>query len=185
MCLLALAALLGPLAVTAENGLPASQQVPLLLKILTYDRQLAAKAGSELTIGIVYVPGNSDSAKVTSDISGTLQRFTGKTVKSLPIRHWTIEYVTAERLEAVLREKSVNVIYVSPGNERNLATILRLSKAQHITTTTGVPEYVKRGVAVGIGSRQGKPEILINLESSKSEGSEFDAGLLRMATVVQ
>jgi hypothetical protein len=30
-----------------------------------------------------------------------------------------------------------------------------------------------------------KPDILINLPSSRSEGSEFDASLLRIATVVK
>jgi hypothetical protein len=85
----------------------------------------------------------------------------------------------------VIKEKGINVIYVSPGNDRNLESILALSKAQKITTTTGVADYVRKGVAVGIGSRQGKPQILINLAASKSEGSEFDASLLRIATVIQ
>ena len=34
-------------------ALPISKQVPLLLKILTYDRNLGTKAGAELAIGIV------------------------------------------------------------------------------------------------------------------------------------
>jgi len=40
-------------------------------------------------------------------------------------------------------------------------------------------------VAVGIGVRQDKPQILINLASARSEGSEFDASLLRIATVLR
>ena len=54
-----------------------------------------------------------------------------------------------------------------------------------ITTVTGVPDYVRRGVAVGIGMAQNKPKVLINLPSSRSEGSDFDANLLRIATVLK
>ncbi len=182
---LGLLAGLGPTPAGAQSGLPANLQVPLLLKVLTYDRQFQAKASPQVNIGIIYMPSHSASSKVTDEISGTLNKFAGKTVKSLPISYWTIEYVTPRRLAAVLEEKGINVIYVSPGNDRNLSSILELSQANRITTTTGVPEYVRKGVAVGIGSRRGKPQIFINLESSKSEGSEFDASLLRIATVVK
>jgi hypothetical protein len=183
---LALAALIWPLPVVgAQTSMPPDRQVPLILKVLTYDRQFDAKAGAEVNIGIVYSPADAASSKTTTEISGTLNKFSGKTVKRKPINYWTIEYVSPERLAEVVEDKGINVIYVSPGNDSNLASILELSQAQKITTTTGVPEYVRKGVAVGIGSRQGKPQILINLGASKSEGSEFDASLLRIATVIQ
>jgi len=167
------------------QGLPASAQVPLILKVLTYDRQFEAKASPEVKIGIVYSPADADSSKATDAITGILNKFSGKTVKKLPIKYWTIEYVSPVRLEAVVEERGINVIYVSPGNDKNLEAIVRLSQAKKITTTTGVPDYVRKGIAVGIGSRRGKPQILINLEAAKSEGSEFDASLLRIATVVR
>jgi hypothetical protein len=41
-------------------------------------------------------------------------------------------------------------------------------------------------VAIGIGIKADKrPDILINLPSSRQEGSEFDASLLRIANVVK
>jgi hypothetical protein len=43
---------------------------------------------------------------------------------------------------------------------------------------------VRRGVAVGIGLDQDKPQILINLASARAQGSDFDASLLRIATVL-
>ena len=61
-----------------------------------------------------------------------------------------------------------------------------MARTYAITTATGVPEFVQRGIAVGIGMKADKkPDILINLPSSRSEGSEFDASLLRIATVVK
>src|SRR5262249_28261537 len=102
-----------------------------------------------------------------------------------PIKYFTIEYTKPADLEAFVKSKGINLLYLAPGTARALPDLIRISQAHRITTATGVPDYVRKGVAVGIGVRQDKPQILINLPSSKSEGSEFDASLLRIATVVQ
>lgn len=176
----------GPRPAAAEQmAVPADLQIQLILKILTYDRQFEAKSGGGVNIGIVYSPADPESSKATDEIQSTLYKFQGKTVKKLPLDYRLIEYTNAASLEKVLKSARINVLYVSPGNARNLQSLIALSQSLRITTTTGVPDYVKKGVAVGIGVRQDKPQILINLPASKSEGSEFDASLLRIATVVQ
>ena len=81
----------GPVSAQAM-AVPADLQVPLLLKILTYDRQLEAKAGSDLVIGIVHDPSDRESAKAADEIASTLYKFAGKTVKKLPVRYFLIEY---------------------------------------------------------------------------------------------
>jgi len=135
-----------PPVVGAQTPMPPDRQVPLILKVLTYDRQFEAKAGAGVNIGIVYSPADANSSKITTEIAGTLNKFSGKTVKRLPINYWTIEYVSPARLEEVIKDKGINVIYVSPGNDKNLDSILKLSQARKITTTTGVPDYVRKGV---------------------------------------
>lgn len=184
---LALLVLLGlsAFARAEKMSLTAERQVPLLLKILTYDRQFEAKAGSDVVIGIVYSSGDPDSGPAMESLSSTLDGFSGKTVKKLPIKYWQIPFSSPDRLEAIVKEKGVNVIYVCPGNDKNLAAIVKLSQRGRITTLTGVPEYVRKGIAVGVGERSGKPQIFINLEASKAEGSDFDASLLRIAEVVR
>ncbi|MBI3932740.1 MAG: YfiR family protein [Acidobacteria bacterium] len=181
---LAAVGLLSPAAAPAE-WIPAELQVTLIFKILTYDRQLEAKAGKDLVIGIVHDPSDRESAKAADEISSTLFKFAGKTVKKLPIKYFIIEYTRPSELESFIKAKGINMLYVTPGVARSLADIVKIAQANHITTATGVPDYVKRGVAVGVTERQNKPQILINLPASKSEGSEFDASLLRIATVVQ
>jgi autotransporter adhesin len=88
-------------------------------------------------------------------------------------------------LESAAKANHMNVLYIAPGNAQNLDALLKVSQANQIITTTGVPTYVDQGVAVGIGIRQDKPQILINLGGSKREGSEFDASLLRIASVIR
>jgi hypothetical protein len=174
-----------PLPCAAQTmSLPADSQVPLLLKILTYDRHFEAKAGREVVVGIVYVAGDPESLKAAEEVGSTFYKFAGKTVKKIPVKYVMVEYTNAGDVEKLLKQKNVKILYVTPGNSRNLVDLVRISQANGMTTATGVPEYVKKGIAVGVGVRQDKkPQIHINLKSSKSEGSEFDASLLQIAEV--
>ncbi len=173
------------LAFSEGMAVEADRQVMLLLKILTYDRQLETKAGSELVIGVVSVPTDPDSARATEAISNTLFGYLKKTVKKLTLQYYLHDYSTPEKFQAWVKSKNVKVLYISPGNSKNLVAILKVAEQLKITTTTGVPDYVEKGVAIGIGERQQRPQILINLPATKREGSEFDASLLRIATIVK
>ncbi len=180
----ALALVAGPAGAEAMT-VPADLQLTLIFKILTYDRQLEAKAGADLVVGIVHDPTDKDSAAAADEVQSALYKFAGKTVKKLPIKYFLIEYTKAADLESFIKAKGINMLYVTPGVTKALPDIIRIAQARKITTATGVSDYVRKGVAVGVTVRQDKPQIMINLPASKSEGSEFDASLLRIATVVQ
>jgi hypothetical protein len=177
--------LAAPLKAAEAMPVAVDVQVALLLKILTYDRSFAYKAKSGVSIGVVYTAGDGDSVRAKDEVLKTLERLEGRTIKNLPITFVAIEYKDPVSLEKAMRANRVNVFYVAPGSSAGLAAVLKLSHTYAITTVTGVPEYVGRGIAIGIGAKAGnKPDILINLPASRSEGSEFDASLLRIATVV-
>jgi len=182
---LLLAALVVP-ARTEPMPFPADVQVALLLKILTYDRLFEAKAHSALTIGVVFTAADPESVQAKEDILRTLRAVADRTIRNVPIRGVALEYRDAVSLQNTVRTSGINVLYIGPGNAAVLIPVLRLSHTHGITTATGVPEYVQKGVAIGIGIKPDrKPDILINLPSSRQEGSDFDASLLRIATVVK
>ena len=171
---------------TEPMSFPPDVQITLLLKILTYDRSFAVKAKSQVMIGVVYVAGDAESVKAKDDILKTLQLFADRPIKGVPIKAVALEYKDPKSLAETVRSQGINVFYIAPGNANTLNELLRMSHTRGITTATGVPEYVQRGVAIGIGKKADqKPDILINLPSSRQEGSEFDASLLRIATVVK
>jgi hypothetical protein len=173
-----------PAAAAAEAmPVPVSLQLPLILKILTYDRNLASRAQGELRIGIVVAPGETGAAR--AEIADGFQALADRTVKGLRLRIVTLEYGSESQLEGALRSGQVAVLYVAPGNAGHLDAIVRLARAQRIVTTTGVPGYVPLGIAVGIGVQQDRPQILINLAASRSGGSDFDASLLRIVKIVR
>ena len=186
-----LAALFASILCTSAAGtepmsFPPDVQITLLLKILTYDRSFAVKAKSQVMIGVVYVAGDAESVKAKDDILKTLQLVADRTIKGVPIKAVALEYKDPKSLAETVRSQGINVFYIAPGNANTLTELLRMSHTRGITTATGVPEYVQRGVAIGIGKKADqKPDILINLPSSRQEGSEFDASLLRIANIVK
>ncbi len=165
--------------------LKADLQIPLILKILTYDRHFESKAGAQLVVGIVYAPTDVTSVAAANEVSDVLFRFQDKTVKRLPIRYRLVEYMTPEALERTVERWGISVFYVAPGSARNIDGIKAVSQKHGVTTTTGVPDYVRRGLSVGLGLSDDRPHILINQGSARAEGSEFDASLLRISVPVK
>jgi hypothetical protein len=166
--------------------IPPDVQITLLLKVLTYDRLFSTKAKSGVSIGVIYVPSDPESVRVKDEVLRTLARVADRTIKNVPIKYVALEFKDVPTLEKAVRANRVNVFYVAPGNAAGLAALVKMSQTYAITSATGVPEFVDRGIAIGIGMKaDNKPDILINLVSSRKEGSDFDASLLRIARVVK
>ena len=181
-----LALLLAAPASAQTMPMPVDIQLPLFLKILTYDRSFQYKARSAITIGVVFLPGDPASVKAKDEMVANLQRLADRTIKNLPIKYVVLEFRDVASLDKAVKAGKVNVFYVAPGLGEQIPSLIKMARTYAITTATGVPEFVQRGIAVGIGMKADKkPDILINLPSSRSEGSEFDASLLRIATVVK
>src|SRR5262245_37427075 len=85
--LLALVLLLIPMRGIAQSTpqAGAALQVPVLLKVLTYDRHFETKAGPAVVVGIVYVAGDQASLKAAEDVGTTFFGFKGKTLKKVPV----------------------------------------------------------------------------------------------------
>ena len=166
--------------------IPVDLQLTLLLKVISFDRSFQYKARSAIIIGVVYLPGDATSVKAKDDMVANLQRLERTTIKTLPIKYVVLEFRDVPTLDKAVKAGKVNVLYVAPGLGDQLPHLVKMARSYAITTATGVPEFVQRGIAVGIGMKADKKaEVLINLSSSRSEGSDFDAVLLRLATVVK
>ena len=165
-----------------EMPVPVNLQVTLLLKVLTYDRNLS-RVGDTLTIGVLVDPDDPVSVAAAEQVTAILAAASDKRVKSLSIRVARIELRANAPVDERIAESGANVLYLTPGLQTRLEAVVQISQAQGLVSLTGVPDFVTQGVAVGIGVRQDKPEILINLPSARLEGSRFDASLLRLSRV--
>jgi len=153
------------------------------MKILTYDRALEERAGDIVKIGIL-ITAEDESKKVGKEIEKVIKTFSNKTIRGCGIAYEMIAYKSGEILAATLKSKKISVLYIAPGNKSNIETVIKITRGKKVLTMTGVPKYVKQGIAVGIGIQDKKPKIHINLSASKKEGAQFSAQLLKLAEIV-
>lgn len=169
-----------------EMDAPAEIQIALLYKILTFDRRLGDRApGDDIVIAVVYQSGYRASLVARDQVVDAIKRMGTSTISGHPV-HWvTMELDDAESLRLSLTRTRVDVIYVTPLRGVELAPIMTAARAEGVTTFTGVPRYVERGLALGVGLARERPQILVNLIAARAEGSDFNSQLLRVSKVVE
>jgi hypothetical protein len=176
----------GRSAYAQEMDAPAEIQIPLLYKILTFDRKLGDRApGNDIVIAIVFQTGYRGSVVARDQAMDALKQMRDSTIFGHPV-HWVaVEFNDVESLRLALTRNRVDVIYVTPLRGVELEPIKMAAREARITTFTGVPRYVERGLALGVGIARERPQIIVNLGAARAEGSDFTSQLLRVSRVIE
>ncbi len=164
--------------VAEEMPVPPKLQTVLFLKILSYDRVIK----SDIKIGVLY-SSNTKSISVKNEIVSSFKSLSEQKIGDV---HFSVTEVSLGELSS-LRSKDISVLYITPENKSNMEMITKAARSAGIMTITGVPSYVEDSfISVGIGVKENKkPEIIVNLSSSKAEGRDFSAQLLKLAKVIK
>lgn len=180
----ALIALTGAHASTDEwVGSPLHSKI--LLRALSYDRSLQGDELGPLRIGVLTVEGDEASAAQGVALGETLREyadlhtFWGRSilVEDIPVA------LSAD--EAVPLPDGIDALYLVPGlSDRDLEWVLADTRSREIVTLCAVEWYVRYGVSLAVTVHEDRPQILINLGSSRAEGADFSAQLLQLAVVL-
>jgi hypothetical protein len=173
-----------PSGFSDEPDLSIAAQYPLLIKILQFDRNLTSRTGQEVVIGVIYQGRFRASKRACDEMRKAAQAAGTERVGDRRIDLVAID-IERMNLEQMLDSLHVDVAYVAPLRATDIKTITDVTRDLHITTVTGVEEYVHQGLAVGLGVWQEKPRVFVNLEASRAEGADFSSRLLSLAEVVK
>jgi hypothetical protein len=178
--MLAIASVATPLCAQAGD-VPVSVQIPLFLKVVSFDRQLSARIDSELVVGIAYQGNNRASVRAKNDAVKALAR--ARNMPGIPpIRIEAID-IDEQPLIVELDRRNVTVLYVAPLRALDISIVADAARATRVTTCTGMPDYLSDGLAVSVRYQGERPRLLINIEAARMEGAEFSAELLKLAQV--
>jgi uncharacterized protein DUF4154 len=176
----------GGTAQAQKMAAPAEVQVPLLFKILTFDRRLATRPpGDVMVIAVVFQTEYRASLVARNQIVDALKAMEDSTISGHPVRWVAVEWVDEEQVRLALIRERTDVVYVTPLRGVELDPLVRTARAAGMTTFTGVPLYVEQGVALSIGIVRERPQIIVNLAATRAEGSDFSSQLLRVCKVVE
>jgi hypothetical protein len=156
-------------------------QVPLFLKVISFDRQLRARGQTEYVVAIAYQSGNRASVDARDEVARAIKA-EHPTVLGLPVRVVMVD-LDHESVSECLKAHGASLLYIAPLRAVDVGAIASTASAAGVTTVTGVPQYVSQGVAVGVRLQRERPRILINLQGARSQGADFAAELLKLADV--
>jgi hypothetical protein len=167
-------ALVLALPAIAKTDVPVSVQLELCQKIWKLDRNLDARA--ELVVAVLYQERDALSRAARDAVMIWAE---ASQVRCILVP------LDRKNAEASLQMVAADVFYVTPMRGADIAQIARIARARQIRTMAGSTRYVPIGLSVGIGVRNDRPHIMINLDAAKAEGAAYQAQLLQIAEIVE
>jgi hypothetical protein len=170
-----------------DMPVPVETQLPLLLKVLTFDRHLQRTMGDELVIAVLYQERFRQSLLVKEGLeqaaaASELSLVAGTPFRLMPLALDGVDG-SPDLIERLVAAEA-DVLYIAPLRAVALGQITVASRSLGLLTMTGVPAYVDDGITVAIEVVRSRPRIVINLDAAEAEGAELSSRLLNLARVV-
>lgn len=183
LAVVVLASVLGPRPLeTQEIDVPMEVQLPILLKVLAYDRHLPARAPSGVVVAVVFQGGNRTSLLAKESAMRVLEATA--TVGGVPLRAVAIDLDRTSFANG-LDSLAATHAYLTPLRATDVSVLAARAREARVTTMSGVPRHVELGAAIGVGLRGGRPRIFVNVRASRLEGADLSAELLKLAEIVR
>ncbi len=163
-------------------SVPVSVQFPIFLKIFGFDRNLN-RLGKKINIYIIYQSNYRASLNTKNDIINTVNSQKLNYTGGLPISYIPVD-ISNENIDGFFEKNIPGIAYFCPLRAADIRNMTQLCKNKKMISMTGVTSYTKEGVSLTIDRKGDKPEIVINLASAKSEGSDFSSQLLKLSTII-
>ena len=176
-------ALHGEPALSQSMPVPMDIQYPLLMKVISADRNLSARSGTELVIGVLYQKSVRESSRAAHALSEWSKKNPITPIAGSTVRLVLLAVDEIAGLELSLTRDSVDLCYIAPLRAASLDSLLSVTRRVGVATCTGVPEYVERGVSIGIGVKADRPQILVNMAAARAEKIELSSQVLQLARI--
>jgi hypothetical protein len=154
--------------ITSADDMPLApdRQGEIFKRVISFDRTLADR--DHIEVLVVY--------------QGAPTGLVGDVLSSLQGAGFVASTASTDALPTLINEASV--VYFVPG--ANTAALSTLCADNKVLTISGMPSLTEAGtVAVGIGVRDDRPEIVVHLGRLKAEGHELSSELLRLSRVIR
>jgi hypothetical protein len=177
------------LAMLALTGLAAAESKPerrdalVFLRVLAYDKQLAARAGEAVVVAVVY-PATGGTAERDAWLAA-LAAVKKVKVASRPVVAVSIVYDGSAAFERKLADLAPAAVVLCHGLSNAVGDIRTATRAHKVLSFSRAERDARAGLAVAVVSGSQRDEIVINLRAARAEGVKFDAGLLQLARLAE
>lgn len=158
--------------------------IPLFLKIVTYDENFDPEAFDAVNICIVYDRGRVHSYEQYRETEKFFKKNPDLKVNGIVVRHHAVTYDEITSALEAMDDSQYHLLLVTDIGDERIAPLSKEIQANHVRSFSLNPDYVAQGLSVGVKVQKKGQLIVVNLESSRLEGSRFSAHLLKLCEIV-
>ncbi|MEW5851016.1 MAG: YfiR family protein [Myxococcota bacterium] len=167
------------------SEVPPQYQAVLFLKALAYDQNLKARAPKTVNVVVLHRPGAPDSeAASTALIAAMIAAGKQSGVGGTPLQVTALPFTNAAALESSLVSLGAHALFLCPGLTDAVPAITAVARRRGVLSGGGSEAYARAGVSIGLGLKDQKAVLFVNLAASRAEGAKLDSSLLRVAQVI-
>jgi hypothetical protein len=170
-----------PIGVDAQESVPVANQAELLLKAMSYDKNLLKRSGDGIRIAVVHRDADDDAAKLVKAFG-----VAGKDkVSGLAVNASAVPFSNVEDLLKQVDSNGHNVLYVHASTTTALSSIQQVTRGKKLLSVGGSKQLVEQGVSLGVYMKKSVPRLVVNQRSAKVEGLDLKPAIKLISTVVK
>lgn len=164
-----------------EQELPIRSQALLLLRVLSYDRNLQQRSHSLVTIAVSWRTG--DEVLRDEAIEGLRAVSSQFKVAGLPVRVVPV-YFEKDRFKKQLLDTDANVVLVVGSLVAEAKDLAVTFRELHLLSATSSLGATDEGLTIGISKRGSRAAVRVNVSVAREAGADFDSTLFSVAEMV-
>lgn len=161
------------------------KSAPIIARAMAYDYNLKTRAGSTITVAVLYKSGDSSSEASADRWLEALRTLESVTIQGARLKVIKLSFSGGEKLTSDGQGREVDVLLVGDGLNGDISTISKVSRAQDWLTVGTRERHTRDGLAMAVFNEGGRNVISVNLPASNAEGVNFASDLLRLARVIR
>lgn len=162
---------------------PIDLQLRIIPKILSLEKNLAQSKEKFFNVSVLYSKEQRNSAQVFESFSKSVNEL-GIAIKDKEATILPFDISSKGNFRSFISNNNIKLLYITPIRGIDITEITKICKEEGVLTITGVEEYSINQVSVVLSLVDNKLQIMINQKSSKQEGADFSARLLRIAKLI-
>jgi hypothetical protein len=178
---LLLALFIAPGVLYAQDAVPIDQQATLLLKAISYDRNLQKRSAGGIHIAVIHKGADEAAAALAKAFEGA-----GKSkVKGLSVKATAVAFTSVQEILQGVDAQGFNVIYAHPSVSQALSSIQQVSRGKKILSLGANKKLVEQGLSLGVYLKKGKPRLVVNQKAAQVEGLDLAPAIKLISTVIK
>jgi hypothetical protein len=164
-------------------AVPVKLQAALTSRLIEYLQDPSVRELGTVRVGILAKSSNTDSVRAAAEFKGELSRF--DTIAGLPHSEASLEWTSAANLVEESRRGDLRIIYLAPGLDSELSSIVAALDGKQIVTIAGDPLYVKNGVILGFDLVEARPKMVFNERQATKQNVKFKSQVMKLMRLVE